>query len=243
MAFVHELGFADCPRSYVFRGDKEMQPKEIQEQLGIHLGSDPLNKGDSTTLKRFLVPVSECEFALNSILDDLQSDPWPTKQGCRPERCVGTALNVAISLLEAAGGSGRGSRIINLVGGAATYGPGKIVDEKLSEKIRSHLDIQKEKENTRHLKPALKFYLDCATRAQKQGIVLDIFVAALDQVGIVEMKSCFEMTGGFYIMTDSFGNPVFKESFRKFFELDENNELKMGFLSTMKLMCSKEFKI
>lgn len=51
------------------------------------------------------------------------------------------------------------------------------------------------------------------------------------------------MTGGFYIMTDSFGNPVFKESFRKFFELDENNELKMGFLSTMKLMCSKEFKI
>jgi protein transport protein SEC23 len=100
-----------------------------------------LNKGDSTTLKRFLVPVSECEFALNSILDDLQSDPWPTKQGCRPERCVGTALNVAISLLEAAGGSGRGSRIINLIGGAATYGPGKIVDEKLSEKIRSHLDI------------------------------------------------------------------------------------------------------
>ena len=29
MAFVHELGFADCPRSYVFRGDKEMSPKEI----------------------------------------------------------------------------------------------------------------------------------------------------------------------------------------------------------------------
>jgi protein transport protein SEC23 len=63
------------------------------------------------------------------------------KQGCRPERCVGTALNIAISLLESAGGAGRGSRIINLVGGAVTIGPGKIVDEKLSEKIRSHLDI------------------------------------------------------------------------------------------------------
>jgi protein transport protein SEC23 len=49
--------------------------------------------------------------------------------------------------------------------------------------------------------------------------VLDVFVSALDQIGIVEMKSCFEMTGGFYIMTDSFGNPVFKESFKKFFEL------------------------
>jgi len=51
------------------------------------------------------------------------------------------------------------------------------------------------------------------------------------------------MTGGFYIMTDSFGNPVFKESFKKFFELDENSELKMGFLATTKLLCSKEFKI
>ena len=44
-------------------------------------------------------------------------------------------------------------------------------------------------------------------------------------------------------MTDSFGNPVFKESFRKFFEVDEQGELKMGFLATTKLLCSKEFKI
>jgi protein transport protein SEC23 len=170
--------------------------------------------------------VKECEFALNSILDDLQRDSWPLKQGCRAERCSGTALNIAISLLEAAGGAGRGSRIVNLLGGPVTYGPGKIVDELLSEKIRSHLDIQKERENTRHLKPAVKFYSECAARAQKQGIVLDVFVAALD-----------------HIMTDSFGNPVFKESFKKFFELDANQDLKMGFLATTKLLCSKEFKI
>jgi protein transport protein SEC23 len=90
----------------------------------------------------------------------------------------------------------------------------------------------------------MKFYGDCAVRAQKCGIVIDFFVAALDQVGVVEMKPCYEMTGGFYIMTDSFGNPVFKESFRKFFELDEaTQELKMGFLATTKLHTSKEFKI
>jgi len=45
------------------------------------------------------------------------------------------------------------------------------------------------------------------------------------------MKSCFDTTGGYYVMTDSFGNPVFKESFKKFFEVDENGELKMGFLA------------
>lgn len=88
------------------------------------MSSDPLNKGDNSSLKRFLVPVSECEFALNSILDDLQPDPWPVKTGNRAQRCIGTALNVAISLLEAAGGASRGSRVVTLVGGSATWGPG-----------------------------------------------------------------------------------------------------------------------
>ena len=88
------------------------------------------------------------------------------------------------------------------------------------------------------MKPAIKYYTEIAGRAQKAGIVIDVFVAALDQVGIIEMKKCFDMTGGFYIMTDSFGNPVFKESFRKFFEVDENGELKMGFLAQLKVTTS-----
>lgn len=70
-----------------------------------------------------------------------------------------------------------------------------------------------------------------------------MFVAAVDQVGILEMKPCFEQTGGFYVMTDSFGNPVFKESFKKFFEVDDAGELKMGFLSNITVTCSKEIKI
>lgn len=100
-----------------------------------------MNRGDSTALKRFLVPVNECEFALNSILDDLQSDPWPVKTGFRPSRAVGQAMSVAVGLLEAAGGASRGSRIINLIGGAATFGHGKVIDENLQNKIRSHMDI------------------------------------------------------------------------------------------------------
>lgn len=58
------------------------------------------------------------------------------------------------------------------------------------------------------------------------------------------MKPCFEQTGGFYVMTDSFENPVFKESFKKFFEVDEESgELKMGFLSKITVNCSKEVKV
>jgi protein transport protein SEC23 len=138
---------------------------------------------------------------------------------------------VAISLLEVAQSRGKGSRIVSLIGGPVTYGPGMIVSETLQEKIRSHLDIQKEKENTKHLKKAIQFYQGISARAQQTGIVIDLFVAALDQVGVLEMKTCFDRTGGYYVMTDSFGNPVFKESFKKFFEVDENGELKMGFLA------------
>lgn len=44
-------------------------------------------------------------------------------------------------------------------------------------------------------------------------------------------------------MTDSFGNPVFKESFKKFFEVDDSGELKMGFLAHLKVLCSKEMQV
>ena len=51
------------------------------------------------------------------------------------------------------------------MGGAVTIGPGKIVDEDLKMKIRSHNDIQKENENTKNFKSAIKFYNECADRA------------------------------------------------------------------------------
>ena len=105
--------------------------------------TDPMAKTDPEALKRFLVPVAECEFALNSILDDLQCDPWPVEAGNRAARCVGSALNVGVSLLEAAsqGGQSKGSRIVTLMGGPITYGPGLIVSQSLKERIRSHMDI------------------------------------------------------------------------------------------------------
>jgi protein transport protein SEC23 len=78
------------------------------------------------------------------------------------------------------------------MGGPITYGPGMIVSQSLKERIRSHLDIQQEKENTKHLKSAIKFYQGLADRSQKAGIVIDVFVASVDQVGILEMKPCFE---------------------------------------------------
>lgn len=100
MIQVHEVGFAECPKAYVFRGDKAPTPDQIRKQLGIQASADPMGRGDSGAYGRFLVPVSECEFALSSILDDLQSDPWPVESFHRPSRSVGAALNIAVGMLE-----------------------------------------------------------------------------------------------------------------------------------------------
>jgi len=56
----------------------------------------PANSGAS----RFLLPVSQCEFTLTSILEQLQKDPWPVATDKRPLRCTGVAMSVAVGLLE-----------------------------------------------------------------------------------------------------------------------------------------------
>lgn len=49
---------------------------------------------------RFLLPVSQCEFALTAILEGLQKDAWPVASDRRAQRCTGVAMSVAVGLLE-----------------------------------------------------------------------------------------------------------------------------------------------
>lgn len=37
MVQVHELSCEGCSKSYVFRGTKDLQPKQVQDMLGIFL--------------------------------------------------------------------------------------------------------------------------------------------------------------------------------------------------------------
>lgn len=36
MVQVHELGCEGCSKSYVFRGTKDLQPKQVQDMLGTY---------------------------------------------------------------------------------------------------------------------------------------------------------------------------------------------------------------
>lgn len=70
---VHELGFSDLAKVYVFRGDREVSKDQISKQLGLGAAygrrGGPKGKGgfNNAGLDRFLLPASECEYTLDSV--------------------------------------------------------------------------------------------------------------------------------------------------------------------------------
>nr|CAB3502417.1 unnamed protein product [Digitaria exilis] len=252
---LHELGFSDLSKIYVFRGTKEISKEQILDQLGLtgagrsgfpKIPQQPggpqvngMHPAATAGVNRFLLPVSECECTLSTLLDELQSDQWPVEAGNRAMRCTGVALSVAAGLLGACM-PGTGARIIALLGGPCTEGPGMIVSKDLSEPVRSHKDL--DKDAAPHFQKAVKFYDGLAKQLVSQGHVLDVFASALDQVGLAEMKVAIERTGGLVVLSESFGHSVFKDSFKRIFEGGEQS-LGLSFNGTIEINCSKDIKV
>ena len=103
---MHELGYAECNKSYVFRGGKEYSPKQIQDMLGLGAQNRAATRPgqpmpqQSFGAARFLMPVQQCEFQLTGVLESLARDPWPVANDKRAFRCTGVAVSVAVGLLE-----------------------------------------------------------------------------------------------------------------------------------------------
>jgi protein transport protein SEC23 len=255
LVHVHELGFSDCPKCYVFRGDKDYPVQKIQDMLGISStrggpggpqSSAGAAQGRLPAIGRFLMPVGECTYALEQVLEDLQKDPWPCQPDERVQRCTGTALNVALSLLETAVPR-QGSRLMLFVAGPPTVGSGVIVGRSKKESIRSHIDLGK-KQAPLH-KPAVDFYRALSDRAISNSIIVDFFACSLDQVGALEIKVLVSRTGGLIVLADKFGQSVFRESLRRVFErlpdptTGQPGNLQMGFGGQVEVVHSREFKI
>lgn len=249
MAHVHEIGYTECPKSYVFRGSKDYAAKQVQEMLGLTApamrpGMPQQQPGrlmpPMGPASRFLLPVQQCEFQLTKVLEQLQKDPWPVASDRRNLRCTGVALSVAVGLLESSF-QNAGGRIMLFAGGPATEGPGLVVGPELREPIRSHHDI--DRDNIKYYKKALKFYDNLAKRTAHNGHIIDIFAGCLDQVGLLEMKGLANSTGGHMVLTDSFTASMFKQSFVRIFEKDGDDNLLMGFNASLEVMTTKELKV
>lgn len=244
---VHELGFGGIPKSYVFKGSKEISKDQVMEQLNFFAKKPKpamviagVRDGLSQeSISRFLLPSSECDFVLNSLLEELQKDPWGGADDQRAARCTGTALAIAAHLLGACV-PGSGARIMAFVGGPSTEGPGAIVGKNLSESIRSHKDL--DKDSSPHYHKAVKFYEGLSKQLVHQGHVLDLFACALDQVGVAELKVAVERTGGLVVLAESFGHSVFKDSLLRVYQT-RDNDLGLASNGIFEVSCSKDMKV
>ena len=246
MCNVIELGSTDFPISYALNGEKSYKSFEIQELLGFLVRSNnSQNEGtfvNSSHRPKFIMPVNEVSFFVNSFLDDLQPEGWSKEPETRDSNCVGLAINTAVSILEAYG-SNECSRIGVFMGGPGTIGEGKIVGTDLKETIRNYIDFEKKNSNTKYYKNACEFYEKLAQRAVNSGIVIDLYSCCLNQVGLYEMKTLCSRTGGYIIFTDSFSTIIFKDSFRKIFSVDEDGYLKMNFKAKLHFNCTNNYKV
>ncbi|OXV07242.1 hypothetical protein Egran_04993 [Elaphomyces granulatus] len=248
MTQVHELGYSECAKSYVFRGNKDYAAKQVQEMLGLlapglRQNAPPQPGRPQPAMSpaaRFLLPVQQAEFQITNVLEQLQRDPWPVANDKRALRCTGVAVSVAVGLLETSF-QNAGGRIMVFTTGAATEGPGLVVGPELKEPIRSHHDI--DRDNIKYYKKAVKFYDSLAKRAAHNGHVVDVFAGCLDQVGLLEMKNLANFTGGHMLLTDSFTSSQFKQSFVRVFDKDENDNLLMGFNGSLEVLTTKELKV
>ena len=246
MCNVIEVGSTEIPISYALNGEKNYQPDEIQELLGLFIRSNTnVKEGTFTNEKnrpKFIMPIGEVSFSVNSFLDDLQIDSWAKKSDNRNSNCVGLAINTAISIIEAIGKNDP-SRILVFMGGPGTIGEGKIVSCELKETIRNFVDFEKGNSNTNYYKSACEFYDKLSLRASRCGIIIDIFSCCLNQVGLYEMKNLINKTGGYMIFTDSFSTLIFKESLNKIFAQDDEGNLKMLFKAKLDFYCTSNIKI
>ena len=106
----------------MFKGTKDISPKQLTEQLGLGGGGQsqlPTQQQQSNQPQfrnrlaassrhclphsfslRFLQPLQNVDMNLTDLIGDIQRDPWPVAQGSRALRSTGVALSLAVGLLE-----------------------------------------------------------------------------------------------------------------------------------------------
>lgn len=245
---IFELGFGECCKSYVFRGNKDYTTQQLHELLGLRPASAAPAPGAAAPVAgaaaggRFILPISDCLFNLEGIIEDIAVDPWPIKPGSRPLRCTGSAVSIAVGLLESAY-KNVPARVMLFTGGPCTVGPGQIVDVDLASNLRSHSDVEKGKAAANPVKAASKFYAGIGQRAATNGHVVDVFACYLDQIGVYEMRQAVHMTGGFFFLSDEFNTDKFRNTFDKVLEQSPDGSLNMAFDAVLEVQTSREWKV
>jgi protein transport protein SEC23 len=239
---VYELGFRMCSKSHIMLCSNE---DNIFTKIfaPVSKSTNDIRNSFITGLEvgKYLRPASECLNTFIHIIEELCQNPVLSKSKNRPLRCTGVALKVATNLLLKSNKNGP-SRIMLFSCGAATLGPGKVVDTDLEVSLRSHKDINNG--NAQFFASASSFYLDMLKILVNTGSTFDCFMATSDQVGLAEMKNAIECSGGIAVLCDSFESEIFKQSLRQLFQSEENKGYSSGLSQgKLEILCSRNIQV
>ncbi|KAM0678704.1 GTPase-activating protein S23, partial [Binucleata daphniae] len=214
--FVNPKNNDEIKKTYVFSGKKEYTTEMLKNCL--NKSSEKSKIGISNNLN-FFFPKSE----INYNPYEIRRDPFPVLNGMRPLRCTGSAISFGQSLIDF---TDTGSKILYFTQGPCTFGPGTICSLFLKDGIRSHSDIVKGKAN--YTKSASSYYQKIALIMAEKGIGFDVIAATIEDIGIYEMKSLVDLTGGMIIMAQDFDKEIYLSSIRKYTKYVLNSKIKIN---------------
>lgn len=231
LTYIHELRFAECPRSYVFNGVKTYTPMQLQQYLGVSVCTKEINNP-------FIMPMKDAENMLTSIVDTLEIDPFPVPKGQRASRCTGAAIDIAVSLIEAIFPNSS-TQMFLFTSGPITKGPGSVATLKITEPVRQHKEIDTGKAL---LYPgAKKYFTELAARATKNNIVVNYISASFEETGLKELYPLIFSTGGFLLSCETYSQENLAQTIKKYFEGDILSNAGSNALISMHL--SKELRV
>lgn len=226
---LHDLsGATEYPRTLVFRGNDEVTVATIRK-----LVKKP---------ELYAAPMSQVEFTLTTLIEELAVDCWPVARDTRPLRCTGAALSVAASFAEVLAPN-VGSGLLAFLSGICTIGPGQNVDVPKAQMIRTHVDVRDNLPAAKYWDSAHLYYDTLMRRLVKQGHALHVFSACLDQVGLAEMKLAIQATGGIVVASDGWKKPQVAASIDQFLKPGSDGALDCGLNATFDVATSPTWKV
>lgn len=233
---VHEVGNFEYNSIYVFNGLKEYTREEVGKKIGLSQRNikNLKNQTHDEIVNRFVQKTSICEYSITNLIKSLKKDSFKCEKYHRNKRATGSAVNIAFHMMNTLYPK-IGTRVMLFTGGAATVGPGSIVDTSFKDAIRSHHSLLKDSKISRRYQENIKFYEKIAEKASINGHTFDVFIGCYDQTGLTEMECLVSKTGGVVVQSDSFSSAIFKQSLQKFLSINEYGESQFGLNATLEV--------